>query len=137
MRQDQRFPAQVESLLYDKPVRLWRLISENETKCSNFEQNRFTKSQKATGVRIVLGQILRKFPTELKSLWGKLQLTFFEVHTVEKTLVSGEIKDKHDEIFSLLPKVTLATFLARRTAFSLSNREFLVKFRPHYETFIE
>ena len=32
----------------------WRLISENETKCSNFEQNRSTKSQKAAGVRIVL-----------------------------------------------------------------------------------
>ena len=53
MRQDQRFPAQVELLLYDKPVRLWRLISENETKCSNFEQNGSTKSPKATGVQIV------------------------------------------------------------------------------------
>ena len=52
MRQDQSFPAQVELLLYDKPVRLWRLISENETKCSNFEQNWSTKSQKAAGVRI-------------------------------------------------------------------------------------
>ena len=34
-------------------VELWRLISENETKRSNFEQNRSTKSQKAAGVRIV------------------------------------------------------------------------------------
>ena len=46
MRQDQSFPAQVELLLHDKPVRLWRLISENETKCSNFEQNVSTKCQK-------------------------------------------------------------------------------------------
>ena len=29
------------------------LISEKETKCSNFEQNRFTKSQKGAGVRII------------------------------------------------------------------------------------
>ena len=57
MRQDQKFPAQVELLLYDKPVRLWRLISENETKCSNFEQNGSTKSPKAVGVRIVLERI--------------------------------------------------------------------------------
>ena len=53
MRQDQSFPAEGELLLYDKPARLWRLISENETRCSNFEQNRSTKSQKAAGVRIV------------------------------------------------------------------------------------
>ena len=53
MRQDHSVPAQVESLLCDKPVSLWRLISENETKCSNFEQNRSTKSQKAAEVRIV------------------------------------------------------------------------------------
>ena len=53
MRQDQSFLAQVELLLYDKPVRLWRLISENETKCLNFEQNRSGKSPKAAGVRIV------------------------------------------------------------------------------------
>ena len=53
MRQDQSFPAQVELLLHDKPVRLWRLISENETKCSNLEQNVSTKSQKVAGVRIV------------------------------------------------------------------------------------
>ena len=53
MRQDQSFPAQVKLLLFDKPVRLWRLISENETKCSNFEQNWPTKSQKAAGERIV------------------------------------------------------------------------------------
>ena len=54
MRQDQSFPAQVELLLYEKSVRLWRLISENETKCSNLEQKRPTKSQEAAGVRIVL-----------------------------------------------------------------------------------
>ena len=47
MRQDQSFPAQVELLLFDKPVRLWRNISKNETKCSNFKQNSSTKSPKA------------------------------------------------------------------------------------------
>ena len=51
MRQDQSFPARVELLLCDKPVRLWRLISENETKCSNFEQNVSTKSQKSKSWR--------------------------------------------------------------------------------------
>ena len=55
MRQDQSFPAHFELLLCDKPVRLWRLISENETKRSNFEQNVSTKSQKAAGIRIGRG----------------------------------------------------------------------------------
>ena len=68
MRQDQSFPAQVELLLCDKPVRLWRLVSENETKCSNFEQNMFTKFQKAAGVRIVPDPLLEKFRKTLKKI---------------------------------------------------------------------
>ena len=52
---------QVELLLHDKPVRLWRFISENETKCSDFEQNRSTKSQKAAGVGLVPGADLNSF----------------------------------------------------------------------------
>ena len=38
-------------------MRLWRLISENETKRSNFEKNESTKSQKAAGVRIVREEV--------------------------------------------------------------------------------
>ena len=67
MRQKQSFPAQVELLLYDKPVRLWRLLSENETNCSNFEQNRPTKSPKAAGVRIVL-KSLNQFAISVANL---------------------------------------------------------------------
>ncbi len=68
MRQDQSFAAQVELLLYDKAVRLWRLISENETKSSNFEQNKSTKSQKAAGVRIVREVQSKVSPMQLHSI---------------------------------------------------------------------
>ena len=38
MRQDQSFPAQVEWLLCDKSERFQRILSKNETKCSNLSK---------------------------------------------------------------------------------------------------